>query len=72
MARWWLQDREDPHSHIDKPGGISGEQDRPATQGSSAGKETFKTSGCKNLWGLWQWEKLLVSQEGPLEGPTGS
>ena len=23
-------------------------------QGSSMGKESLKTSGCKNLWGLWQ------------------
>ena len=36
------------------------------------GKESFKTSGCKNLWGLWWWEKLPVSQKSPLERPTGS
>ena len=43
-----------------------------ATQGSGMGKEIFKTSGCKRLWGLWQWEKLPVSQESLLEGSTGS
>ena len=41
-------------------------------QGSSMGKESCKTSGCKNLWGLQWQEKLSASQENPLEGPTGS
>ena len=38
-----------------------------ATQSCSR-KESFKTSGCKNLWGQW-WEKLPVSQESTLEKP---
>ena len=33
------------------------------TQGSGARKESLKISGCKNLWGLQQWEKLPASQE---------
>ena len=41
------------------------------TQGSSAGKESLKTSDCKNLWGLRWWEKLLASQQSSLETPTG-
>ena len=32
-----------------------------ATQGSSAGQIKPQTSGCKNLWGLQQQEKLPVS-----------
>ena len=43
-----------------------------ATQGSSLGKESLKTPGCKNLWGLRQWEKLPISQERLLERPTAS
>ena len=27
-----------PHIHVQKPGGTTGERDRPTTQGSSAGK----------------------------------
>ena len=41
------------------------------TQGSSVGKEDLKTSGCKNLWGLPQWDKLSASPESLLERPTG-
>ena len=43
-----------------------------ATQDSGMGKESPKTCGCKNLWELQQWEKLLASQESLLERPTGS
>ena len=43
-----------------------------ATQGSSVGKGSLKTSDCKNLWGLRWPEKLPASQEGSLERPTGS
>ena len=43
-----------------------------ATQDSSMRKESFRTSGCKNLWGLRQWEILPSSQESSLERPTGS
>ena len=43
-----------------------------ATQGSSDRKENFNTSGCKNLWRLQWQEKLPVSQECLLEGPTTS
>ena len=43
-----------------------------ATQGSSVGKESLKISGCKNLCGLQQWEKLPASQESSLERATGS
>ena len=42
------------------------------TQDSRQGKESPKTSGCKNLWGLWQWEKLSVSQESPLGDPRAA
>ena len=43
-----------------------------ATQGSYTGKESLKTSVCKNLW-VWQWrERLPASQENSLERSTGS
>ena len=42
------------------------------TQGSSKGKESLKTCGCKNLWVLYQREKLPASQESSLERSTGS
>ena len=64
-----LVDRAVPHLCADKPGGTTGEQDR---LGSRAGKESLKTSGCKNLWGLQQQEKLPASQENSLERTTGS
>ena len=43
-----------------------------ANQGSSEGKESLKSCGCKNLWGLWQQKKLPASQESLLEKPSGS
>ena len=61
-----------PHSCADKPGGITGERDRPTTQGSS-GEIKPQTSDCKHLRGLRrQWEKLPALQESPLERPMGS
>ena len=42
------------------------------TQGSSLGRQSLKTSGCKILWGLRQWKKLPDSQKSPLERPTES
>ena len=42
-----------------------------ATQGSITGKESLKTSGWKNLWGLQLQEKLPVSKESLMKGPTG-
>ena len=41
-------------------------------QGSRAGKESLRISGCKNLLGLWRREKLPASQESSLETPTRS
>ena len=49
-----------------------GSKTEHVTQGSSVGKESLKTSGCKNLWGLKRQEKLQASQESLLERPTGS
>ena len=41
------------------------------TQGSSTVKESFTTSGCKNLWGLQQQqEKHPALQKSLLERPT--
>ena len=42
------------------------------TQGPVWGNKAPKTSGCKNLWELWQLEKLPDTQESLLERPTGS
>ena len=60
------------HLHVDNPEGITGEQTDCATQGSSVGIQSLKTSGYKNLWGLGWQEKLPASQESSLERPTGS
>ena len=68
-----LVDQVVPHLHADKLGGTTGERDRLRNPGfQHGGKESFKTSGCKNLWGLRQWEKLPPSQDSLLERPTGS
>ena len=32
-TRWWLADSVAPHAHIDKPGGMAGEQNRPRNPG---------------------------------------
>ena len=56
--------------HINQGEQQASETDR-ATQGSSVGKESLKTSDWKNLWGLQWWEKLPASQEGSLERPIG-
>ena len=50
---------------------LGSETDR-VTQFSRVGKQSLKTSGYKIIWGLWLWEKLPVSQENSLEGPTDS
>ena len=42
--------------------GQLGSQIDHETQDFGKGKESFKTSGCKNLWGLQQWEELPASQ----------
>ena len=43
-----------------------------ATQGSSVGKWSLKTSDWKKMRGLRWREKLPTSQESSLEGPTAS
>ena len=72
QVRRWLEDWVVPYSHVDKPGGTMEIETDHTTQGSSAAKERLGISGCKNLWGLWQHEKLLASQESLLGRPTGS
>ena len=42
------------------------------TQGSSTRKESLKTSGYKDLWGLGWQKKLPASQKSSLERPMGS
>ena len=32
-TRWWLEDPAASHSHIDKPGGMAGDQSRPHNPG---------------------------------------
>ena len=59
------------HIRINQEGQLGSETDH-TTQGSSVGKESLKTSGCKNLWGLWQEEKLPASQESSFIGETHS
>ena len=43
-------------------------QPRVPVQGNKASKPLTE----KNLWGLWLWEKLPVTQKSLLERPTGS
>ena len=68
----WLAEQIVPHLHVDKLGGTTGEQDRLHNPGSPCRKTGLKTSGCKNLWGFQQQEKLPDSQDSSLERPTGS
>ena len=70
QSRWWQLDWVVPHL-VSQKEQLWRETDH-ATQGSSRWKESLKTSGCKNMWGLWQQEKLPVSQESLLEVPMGS
>ena len=68
--RRWLVDWDIPHSSSDKLGGTPGELDRAPNPWFQRRKLKSTSSGCKNLWVLQWQEKLLVTQEGPLEGPT--
>ena len=71
-ARRWLARWAVPHLHGDKPGGTTGEQDRPCNPGFHCGEiKVSKPLTKKNLWGLRQQEKLPASQESWLEGCTG-
>ena len=72
QARLRLVEQVVPHLHVCKLRGTTGERDRRSNPGFQSQEESFKTSVCKNLWGLQQWEKLPVSQESSLERPTGS
>ena len=50
--------------HVDKPGGTTGKSTKDhTTHGFSMGKESLKTSGCKNLWEFQWHKKLSASQE---------
>ena len=68
-SSWWAR-WSHIHVQINQEGQLGSKTDC-TTQGFSAGKESLKTSGCKNLWGLWSQEKFIASQESPLERPTG-
>ena len=64
-TRWWLADPAAPHLHIDKLGGMAGEQSRLRNPGLQLGEI--------KPWGLRrQQEKLPASQERSLERPTGA
>ena len=71
-ARQQLEDWVVLHLHVDNQGGTTVSKTDLETKGSSAGKENLKTSDCINLWELWQWEKLAVSQENLFERPRWS
>ena len=61
------------HSHEDKQGGTTGEQDRlhnPGFQCREIEPQMLRLK--KSLWGLRQQNKLPASQESSLERPTGS
>ena len=63
MARQRLLELAVPHLCVHKPGGTTGEKDRPSNPGLQCWKITPQTSVCKNLWGPRWWEKLPTSQE---------
>ena len=50
QAGWWLADQAVPHLHVDKPGGTTGEQDRPHNPRFKWENKASKPA-CKNLWG---------------------
>ena len=72
QPRRWLVDQLAPRLLSDSWEEPLGSETDHRTQGFSMGNYRLKTSGCKNLWELWQWEKLSGSQESPWERPTGS
>ena len=43
-TRWWLADPVAPHSHIDKPGGPTGDRNRPCNPGLQLGEIKPQTS----------------------------
>ena len=43
-TRWWLADPAAPHSHIDRPGGTAGEQNRLRNPGLQGGEIKSQTS----------------------------
>ena len=49
-----------------------GSETDQATQGTSTGKQSLKTTDLRNLWGLRWGKKLTASWEKSLERPTGS
>ena len=63
-ARQQLVEQAVPHSCADKPGGTTGERDRPLNPGLQRREIKPQTSDLKHLWRLrWQWKKLPASQE---------
>ena len=67
---WWTR-QSHIHVQINWEEQLESEADHE-TQGSSARKESLKTSGCKNLWEVVAVGKLPVSLGSPVEEPTGS
>ena len=68
QARQQLADWVVPHLHANREEQLGSETDL-VTQGSNAGKESLRTSGCKNLRGLLWQEKLKSHRRVCLEGP---
>ena len=63
ITRQRLADWVAPHSCAEKPGGTTGERDRPHNPGLQCLGIKLQTSDWKYLWGLrQQWEKLPASQ----------
>ena len=69
-ARQRLAEQVVPHLHSDKWEEQLGSKADRETQSASMGKQSLKTFGYKNLWGLRWWEILPASQESSLERPT--
>ena len=77
MASWQLKDQEgkatlgSPIFVRIKQEEHLGIETNHATLGSSTGKESLNTFGCKNVWGLWWQEKLPDSQRVHWRDPQG-
>ena len=72
-ARWLLVVCAFPHMCVEKSEDTTRKRDRlhnPGFQGKE--KKVSEPLAVKTCGGLWQQEKLPVSQDSPLEGPTGS
>ena len=66
LAGW-----EVPHLHVDKPGGTTGEPDRPGNPGFQCREIKPQPLTENTCGGLQLWEKLPLHREGRWRDPQG-